>query len=223
MDQPDWAAVKAADASYPAMIAACVSAAASLLALVLAFFAVRWARAAAEAAQKQIAVLEKQVSLSEPRPVVFLRLAYAVAVSPPFVAFVANYGDDLAFDLRLSDLAFTYKTSAGEQSPRITFSNILVLKANEDSSFQFSQPPAIADARPEHMGNPGNSLIEMFMRKLFDEAGLRPSPDGSFCCAVLTLQYGSVHGKLFSQQYEFVGSPDGTITSRPVGSLISGD
>ena len=53
MDNPDWAAIKAADATYSAMIAAWWAAIATTLAMVFAAVAVWWARKASIEAARQ--------------------------------------------------------------------------------------------------------------------------------------------------------------------------
>jgi hypothetical protein len=76
----DWTARLAADAALWSTILAGLSFLATVGGVVVAYRALNWARKAAEAAQGQITVLEKQLALSQPRPVILLSISPAVPV-----------------------------------------------------------------------------------------------------------------------------------------------
>jgi hypothetical protein len=133
MGQPDWAAIKAADATYSAMVAAWWAAISTTIGMVFAAVAVWWARRAAleaakqakaaiesvewsqkaaEAALAQTALLRKQLEYSEPQPIVMLTIAYEESEKGRRLPVIelCNVGEEAAFDVETSELRMVVRT-----------------------------------------------------------------------------------------------------------------
>jgi hypothetical protein len=205
VDQPDWASIKSANATYSAMVAAWCAAVTTALGMFAAIRAVIWAKRAAQAAQEQ--------------PVLLLTATYIIGARPRFTISATNYGDDLAFDIELENLQFEYERSAGRQTPSMGFRGCAVLRANDKYEFGVSNPPAIADM-PRDWAIRGDTLIDGFMNTMIDEALKGVGGQLTFRCGVLKLKWRSVRGQHFSQDYELIANDKREVESKPIGSLI---
>lgn len=208
-DAPNWADIKTANATYTTMIATWVAAGATCLGAIVAGFALKYARDAATAAQGQIKAIERQVELSEPRPVVILKTQNK---SLQF----ENIGEDIAIDLQASELMLRLNDS---QTTNVQFLSEVVVRPGEQRSFRYREWP-----------RRGKGIIieeinyEQFFESVSNELSSRsdwiPDKEGRSALRPVTLTYRNVRGKEFIDRF-VIGVRDGKFECWPELPLFS--
>ena len=228
IDAPNWAEVKAADAAYPAMVAAWVAAGAAIVAASatgcaawFAWRALRWAKQAAEAAQEQIKVLEKQIALSEPQPVVIFRLTFTGWVGQTGWSLeLENLGEELAFDVEVSPLYVGVEGVA--KSFMLSFERFPVLKRAETRGYLCSVDPPISTLNETPpLSQPQRFLQLLLMGAERDAKGKGFGGVKNICIETITLKYRNSRGRQFEKEFNLWMREFLRLEALPRGLLVS--
>lgn len=239
MDAPTWTEVLSADAALWAAIFAGLSFLATAGAVIVAVVALRWARRAAmeagkqakaaidavewsrkaaEAAQGQIAIIERQIELSEPQPVVMLHLSYSAwQISNGWKMSIENVGEELAFDVHVDEM----NTAIGPSRPiGLVFPRIAVLKIGHDLPLTPNVEPLISSLGE----NPDLSQPQRFLQVLLTAHELRAKKLGvtskDICVQELTVRYRNARGQYYEMQFDLWMRNFVRLETKPHGSLL---
>jgi len=220
LDAPDWAEIKNANAAYLAMIAAWVAAIATLLAAIFAAIALRWARSAAAAAQGQMKLLEKQIALSEPQPVVMLNVKYVGDAGNPVIEF-ENVGEELAFDLHLSEL-IGFSRGEDKRKYSVRFVKEPILKSGSSKVARVIDNQSVPQG-PLSKRSSETGLFEIFSdftAEVLAAPYPPPAKDGLFALRPITLTYRNARGFGFETRFIVAMRDIGSIECVPEWSLV---
>jgi hypothetical protein len=217
MNNPNWAEILSAKSGLWAAIFAGAAAAATGFAAGFAWRALTWAKAAALAAQSQITILERQIALSEPQPIVVV----SIRQSSPTLD-VENVGDDLAFDVQVGPIGYP-ANKAGVPPTTMKFDGLSLLKRGGPQSPEYVIEPNIPEIR--------NSSGQFFPASAKFFEGLRdqqvaywdkitPGTKAAIVLANLQLTYKNSRGRLFTKMFDITLKDKRLFGCSPTISLV---
>jgi hypothetical protein len=213
MEPPNWAEILGG-------ISAAVAAVATLGGVIVAGLAVKYAREAARearrqaeaslesvrAAQAQVTLLEKQISLSEPKPVLVLNFVWTIGSGNTPTFEVENVGEELGFDVEVSDITIV------RQEPRkliatLHFFREPLVRLNPRMNLRYEIKPSIETPQNAAHYGQGDPELRRFLEKLVEEAinygqTLGIEPNQRFELATINLTYKNVRGRSFSTTFK---------------------
>jgi hypothetical protein len=224
MGQPDWAAIKSANATHSAMIAAWWSAISTTFALIFAAIAAWWARRAAleaakqaaaaiesvewsqkaaEAALAQTALVRKQLEYSEPQPIVVLTIEHEQSEDGRRLPVIVlrNVGQEPAFDVGTSDLLVEIKTP-GKNLRKFAFQVEHLLLAGEAQRLRRTGVRLLYPKDYEWLSNlfeSSNAAIGAALAARGDH--FTPNDHITMSVQPMTVSYRNARGKTFNQSF----------------------
>lgn len=160
---------------------------------IAALDAANWAEKAAEAAQDQIRVLEKQLELSEPRPVIILKIEHS-SIGDPSLQY-ENVGEFIAVELRLSDMPAVQISDA--EKVNLHFLSEMIVKPRDGRALRYTE---------QHGRGPLSKQVtfKQIFAALETEArskNILPDAEGRTAIRLIEIGYKNVRGRSFTDEF----------------------
>lgn len=217
MVSPNWTEVTSAIASALAAIATVGAAAVACIALMYARRAAREAgrqvdasldsakaaQDAARSAQDQVRLLEEQLRVSEPRPVLLLRIAWTVGTLTSPMSQIENVGEELAFHVEVSDVAIVRQNPYEVLSSlRIAEEPLIRVGEHTQLKYELDPPLRISDRQNQR----ADEALRHFLSRSVSEAlgysaTLGHDTDQRHELATIQLTYKNVRGRSFTSDF----------------------
>lgn len=216
MEAPNWTEITSAISSVIAAVATVGTAGVAIIALI-------FARRAARAAQDQVKLLESQVRLSEPKPIVLFRFAWVIGMRNPPILEIENVGEDLAFDVEVSGLTTPPMTESKMEPTTLNCGREPILRIGQKLllRYQVSRPinPPGREAHFDH-AELRQFLSILVSRTLGDHANLGHDLKRRYSMGTPVLTYRNARGQTFSNRFDLYVVNERTIECVPDNSLV---